>query len=166
MLAALAALAIGVAGILLFVTGRSRPDLMPHNNLLAAGMLAVLAAVAAAPGLASRFLALKDRRALVAGILGYSRSEALHNSLSRSAASPRRACSTMWGPGFLLSSFGFVALQLFFANGRRLLAVENELEIASRMQMAILPDGGRPRSRTCAWRPPTGRMTAGRGRLL
>jgi sigma-B regulation protein RsbU (phosphoserine phosphatase) len=139
-LSTLGALAVGVAGILLFVAGRSSPDLMPYNNVLAAGMLVVLAVVAAAPGLASRFLALKDRRVLVAGILVFAL-EALYNSLSRPLGFPASRLLDHVGFGFLLASFGFVALQLVFANERRLLAVENELEIASRMQMAILPDG-------------------------
>ena len=127
---------------------------MPYNNLLAAGMLSVLAVVAAAPGLAARFLALKDRRVLVAGILVFAL-EALYNSLSRPLGFTSSRLLDHVGFGILLSAFGFVALQLVFANERRLLAVENELEIASRMQMAILP-GGAPASGTCRSRPPTG----------
>ena len=156
-LAALAALAIGAAGILLVVTGRSSPDLMPYNNLVAAGMLAVLALVAAAPRLASRFLALKNRRVLVAGILVFA-IEALYNSLSRPLGFPSSRLLDHAGFGLLLFSFGFVALQLVFANERRLLAVENELEIASKMQTAILPSGTpeiRHLRMTAAYRPMT-----------
>jgi sigma-B regulation protein RsbU (phosphoserine phosphatase) len=39
----------------------------------------------------------------------------------------------------LLSSFGYAALKLVFANERRLLAVEHELEIARKIQLSILP---------------------------
>jgi phosphoserine phosphatase RsbU/P len=39
---------------------------------------------------------------------------------------------------FLLS-FGYVAVQIVFASERRLLAIENELEVARQLQFSILP---------------------------
>jgi serine phosphatase RsbU (regulator of sigma subunit) len=43
------------------------------------------------------------------------------------------------GFAILLFSFGYVALQLVFANERRLLSIENELAIAREIQASILP---------------------------
>ena len=44
----------------------------------------------------------------------------------------------------LLFSLAYTALELVFANERRLLAVDNELEIARKIQTAILPSGVPP----------------------
>ena len=73
-------------------------------------MLVVLAIVAAAPGLASRFLALKDRRVLVAGLLVFAL-EALYNSLSRPLGFPASRLLDHVGFGFLLDSLAYTTRQ-------------------------------------------------------
>jgi hypothetical protein len=56
--AASVGLAIAIAGIAFFVFAGSTSKLMLYNNLLAACLLVVLAAVVTAPGLAGKYLAL------------------------------------------------------------------------------------------------------------
>ena len=55
---------------------------------------------------------------------------------------------------FLLS-FGYVAVQIAFANERRLLSIENELEVARQLQFSILPTSI-PEAGTCGLRLPIG----------
>jgi sigma-B regulation protein RsbU (phosphoserine phosphatase) len=138
--AAAVAAAIAVCGIAAFATTGATGGWMVYNNLLAAGMLMVLTAVVAVPRLAARYLALPDRRVLVGGVLVFAL-EALYNSLSQPLGLPSSRVLDHVGFAVLLASFGYVALQLVFSNERRLLAVDEELAIASRMQMSILPDG-------------------------
>jgi len=155
--AAAAGLAIAIAGVAAFVVTGSPHALMLYNNLLAASVLLVLAVVVAAPRLSARYLAFQHGGVLVAGMLVFAL-EALYNSLSRPLGfTPARLLDHL-GFAVLLSSFGYVALQLAVANERRLLAVEDELAIASKIQMAILP-GGAPRVQhlriSAAYRPMT-----------
>ncbi len=138
--AALLGFAIAVTGILVFVTTRSSHTLMLYNNLLEACVLLVLAVVAATPTLAAKYLALRDRRVLIVGTLAFTL-EALYNSLSRPLGfNPSRLLDHL-GFAVLLFSLAYVALQLVVANERRLLAVEDELDIARKIQLAILPSG-------------------------
>jgi sigma-B regulation protein RsbU (phosphoserine phosphatase) len=148
-------LAIAVTGVLVFVATRSSHDLMLYNNLLGASMMLVLAVVVAVPTLSPRYLALQNRRVLIVGTLTFAL-EALYNSLSRPLGFARSGLLDHLGFGVLLFSFGYVALQLVFANERRLLAVEDELDVARKIQLAILPSSV-PRIQhirmTAAYRP-------------
>jgi sigma-B regulation protein RsbU (phosphoserine phosphatase) len=139
-MAASLGLATAIMGILVFVTTGSTRTWMLYNNLLSTCVLLVLAVVVAAPALSARYLAIEHRGVLVVGTLVFV-IEALYNNLSRPLGlSPSRLLDHL-GFGVLLSSFGYVGLQLVFANERRLLAVEDELDIASQIQMSILPSG-------------------------
>lgn len=138
--AAVIGLAIGVAGIIVFVWTGSRTQLMLYHNLLAACVLVILMIVVVQPRLSARCLALQNRRVLAGGTLFFA-AEALYNNLSRPLGLDPPQLLDHLGFGVFLFSLGYVALQMVFTNERRLLAMENELDIARKIQMAILPSG-------------------------
>jgi phosphoserine phosphatase RsbU/P len=131
-------LAIGVIGILAFVVKGSSNVLMPYNNLLATCVLLILMSVVAVPRLSSRYLVFHDRGMLAVGTFGFA-AEALYNNVARPLGLEPLPVLDHIGFAILLFSLAYGALQLVFANERRLLAVESELEIAHKIQMAILP---------------------------
>lgn len=152
-------LAIGVAGIAVFVITGSGDKLIPYNNLLAAAALLALVIVVAVPALSSRFLALPNRAVMVVGTLVFA-AEALYFSLSRLLhyhTQTTRLTGSL-GLAVLLFSFGYVAVQVVLASERRLLSIENELAIAREIQTSILP-AGNPRIKdlrvAAAYRPMT-----------
>jgi sigma-B regulation protein RsbU (phosphoserine phosphatase) len=133
-------LAIGIAGIVVFGATGSNKSLMPYSNLLATSVLLVLASVLAAPRASSKHLAFHDRRVLVVGTFAFV-VEALYNTLARPLGFEPSPVLDHIGFAVLLLSLAYVALQLVSAHERRLLAVDNELEIARKIQSAILPSG-------------------------
>jgi sigma-B regulation protein RsbU (phosphoserine phosphatase) len=130
--------AIGVIGILVFLVTSSSHALMPYNNLLAACVLLVLMSVVAVPRLSSNSLVFHDRRVLLVGTFGFA-VEAAYNNVARPLGFERLPVLDHIGFAILLFSLAYVALELVFANERRLLAVDSELEIAHNIQLAILP---------------------------
>jgi sigma-B regulation protein RsbU (phosphoserine phosphatase) len=136
--AAFVGLGIAVAGVGLFVLTGSNQKLIIYNNLLAACVLLVLTTVVAVPGLSSKYLVLPDRGVLAIGTLAFA-IEALYNNLSRVLGFETPRILDHLGFAILLFSFGYAALQMVFANERRLLSVEKELAIAREIQTSILP---------------------------
>jgi phosphoserine phosphatase RsbU/P len=133
-----AGLAIGLAGIGWFVVTGSDSAWMLPNNLLASCSLLVLVTVVAVPSLSEKFLILHGHRVLVAGTLFFA-IEALYVNLSRPLHYETLPILDSLGFAALLFSFGYVAVQMIFASERRLLSIENELEIARQLQSSILP---------------------------
>jgi phosphoserine phosphatase RsbU/P len=138
--AALIALVLAFAGIAIFlVTGASR-TLMPYNNLVATCTSAVLVMVVAVPTLAREFLVTPNSKVLFIGMLAFAL-QALYTNVLGSLG---HRAAPIWGTlGFaiLLFSFGYAALEIVFANERRLVSIENELAIAREIQTSILPSG-------------------------
>jgi phosphoserine phosphatase RsbU/P len=134
----LASLAIAVAGIGIFVVTGSEDRLMRENNLLAACSLTVLGIVVSVPRLSRKYLVLPSRAVLAPGTVIFA-VQALYMNLGRTL---HYRPLNIWALGFavLLFSFTYVALQMVFASERRLLAIDNELEIARRLQLSILPE--------------------------
>jgi phosphoserine phosphatase RsbU/P len=133
-------LIIGASGIFVFLVTSSSRALMPYNNLLAICVLLILMSVVAVPRLSSRYLVFHDRGVLAVGTFGFA-AEALYNNIARPIGlEPSRVLDHI-GFALLLFALAYAALQLVFANERRLLAVESELEIAHNIQVAILPPG-------------------------
>jgi len=135
-------LAIGVAGIGVFVITGSGDKLIPYNNLFAAAALLVLVIIVSVPALSRKFLALPNRAVMVVGTLVFA-AEALYFSLSRLLHyhTPTTRLTGSLGLAVLLFSFGYVAMQVVLASERRLLSIENELAIAREIQTSILPAG-------------------------
>jgi sigma-B regulation protein RsbU (phosphoserine phosphatase) len=113
---------------------------MPYNNLLATCVLLILMSVVAVPRLSSSYLVFHDRRVLAVGTFGFA-VEALYNNVARPMGLQPLPVLDHIGFAILLFSLAYVALELVFANERRLLAVDSELEIARNIQIAILPRG-------------------------
>lgn len=130
--------AVAVTGIGWFVSGGADDKFIPYNVLVVVGALVVLIPVAAVKKLSDKFLVLLDRRVLVVGTLVFA-VEALWVNLARPLhyRTPRLLDHIAFAV-FLLS-FGYVAMQIIVANERRLLAIENELAVARRLQFSILP---------------------------
>ena len=109
------------------------------------------------PKLSRKYFVLPDRGVLAIGTFVFA-IEGLWNNLSRLLGFETPRILNHLGFAILLFSFGYVALQLVFANERRLLSVENELAIAREIQTSILP-GGVPEidnlSFSAAYRPMT-----------
>ena len=149
--------ATGITGILVFVVTGSNYALMLYNNLLATCVLLILASVLVAPRASSKYLAFHDRRVLVVGTFAFA-VEALYNQISRLLGFDTPQILDHLGFAVLLFSLAYVALELVFANERRLLAVDNELEIARKIQTATLPSGVPPTRNlrmSAAYRPMT-----------
>jgi phosphoserine phosphatase RsbU/P len=136
--AAVIGLAIGVTGILVFVVTGSSNALMPYNNLLATCLLLILVTTLVAPPASSKYLVFHNRRVLVVGMLAFA-VEALYNNLARPLGFEPFPILDHIGFAVLLFALAYVALELALTNERRLLAVDNELEIARQIQASILP---------------------------
>jgi phosphoserine phosphatase RsbU/P len=132
-----AGLAIALAGVGFFVTGTGG-QMMLYNNLLAVSVLLVLVTAVAVPKLGRRFFVLPDRGVLTVGTLVFA-VEALYVNFSRPLHYETWRILDHFGFAALLFSFGYVALRMVLASERRLLSIENELEIARQLQFSILP---------------------------
>jgi sigma-B regulation protein RsbU (phosphoserine phosphatase) len=133
-----AGMAVAAAGIGWFVFGGSANKFIPYNNLVVVCGLLLLVTVVAVKKLSDKFLVLLNRPVLASGMLVFT-IEALWVNLSRPLhfQTPRLLGHLAFAV-FLLS-FGYVAVQISFANERRLLSIEDELAVARRLQLSILP---------------------------
>ena len=138
--AACVGLVIAIAAIGLFVFTGSNDRLMLYRHLLADFVLLVLTTMVAVPRLSRKYMVLPDRGVLAIGAFVFA-IESLWNNLSRPLGFETPRILDHLAFAILLFSFGYVALQLVFANERRLLSVENELAIAREIQTSILPSG-------------------------
>jgi phosphoserine phosphatase RsbU/P len=129
--------AVAVAGIVWFVFGGSGGKFIPYNNLIAVGGLVILVTVVTIKKLSDRFMVLLNRRILAIGTLVFA-VEGLWGNLSRNHYQTPLVLGHLAFAVFLLS-FAFVAVQIILANERRLLSIENELEVARQLQFSILP---------------------------
>ena len=135
---ALVGLAIAVAGISIFVFTGSPDKLIPLNNLLAVFDLLLLLTVIIVPSLSQKYLMLPSRGVLAVGSTVFIL-EAVFVNLSRPFGYEILRVWDSLAFAVLLFSLGYVALQIVFANERRLLSIENELAVARQLQFSILP---------------------------
>ncbi|HYW66631.1 MAG TPA: PP2C family protein-serine/threonine phosphatase [Candidatus Dormibacteraeota bacterium] len=133
-----AGMAVALAGIGWFVFGGSAKKFMPYNIALTVCALLIFVAVVAVKQLSDKFLILFNRRVLEVGTLVFL-FEALWVNLSRPYYQTPRVLDHLAFAVFLLS-FGYVSMQIVFANERRLLSIENELDVARQLQFSILPN--------------------------
>ncbi len=131
-------LAIGLAGIALFIVTGAIDRLILPNQLFVTCLLSVLLTVIAVPSLSRRFLAMPNRGVLLAGTLIFS-VQALSVNLLRPMGYRSSFVSGSLGFAALHFSYGYVAVQFIFANERRLQSIENELAIAREIQTSIIP---------------------------
>ncbi len=133
-----AGMTVAAAGIGWFVSGGPADKFIPYNNLVVVCGLLALVTVVAVKKLSDKFLVLLNRPVLALGMLVFT-IEALWVNLSRplNIQTPRFLGHLAFA--VLLLSFGYVAVQITFANERRLLSIEDELAVARRLQLSILP---------------------------
>ncbi|MBD3289105.1 SpoIIE family protein phosphatase [candidate division KSB1 bacterium] len=130
---------VAATGIGWFIVHGTPETFMLYNNLLAAFTLLVFIIVVSVKKLSDKYLVLPNRGVLAAGTFIFA-AEALHNNLSRLFGYQTQAISGWLGFAALLLSLAYVAAKMIFANERRLIAIESELETARRIQSSILPD--------------------------
>ena len=129
---------VALIGIVWFMLGGSRTRFLPYNYVVTICGLLVLGIVVSVKKLSNKFLVLLNRRVLAIGTLVFL-IEALWVNVSRPLHyQPPHLLDYLAFAVFLLS-FGYVAVQIAFAKERRLLSIENELEVARQLQFSILP---------------------------
>jgi sigma-B regulation protein RsbU (phosphoserine phosphatase) len=131
--------AVAVAAIGWFVFSGSEDKFIPYYNLVVVCLLLLVITVVSVKKLSDRFMVLPNRRVLAIGTLVFA-IEALwvHVAHHLDYLPPPRLLDHLAFAAYLLS-FGYVAVQIAFANERRLLSIENELALARRLQFSILP---------------------------
>lgn len=128
---------IAIAGISLVILGKPAAIIMPFNNGLAVCVVLVLLVVSAVPSLSKRYLAVPGR-VLALGSSVFA-AVALWVNLERFLNLPRIDYLEPVAFTVFVLALGYVAAEKTFANERRLLTIENELEIARNIQNSILP---------------------------
>jgi len=131
--------AIAVAGIGWFVYGGSEDKFLPYNHLVVVCFLLIVITVVGVKKLSDRYVVLLNRGVLATGTLVFA-IEALWVHLARRLdyPPPPPLLDHLAFAAFLLS-FGYVAVQISSVTERRLLSIENELELARQLQFSILP---------------------------
>lgn len=133
----LAATGVGILGLWVLYTTGSSHRLLRYNSILAICMLLVLGVVVVVPKLSRKFLVIQSRvLAVSVPAIG---AVALYINLSGFLG--YRPALYLEPPAFVLwvFSIGYVAAERVFANERRLLSIEGELETARQIQFSILP---------------------------
>ncbi len=131
-------LAIAFAGIGWFVAAGEPNTFTFYNSLIAIWSLLSLILVTLSQKLSSRFLVLPDRGILATGTFIFA-AEALYANVAPVLHYQAIPLLDSLGFAVLLFSLAFVAAQMIFANERRLVAIESELDTARRIQFSILP---------------------------
>jgi phosphoserine phosphatase RsbU/P len=131
--------AIAAAGIGWFAYGGSADKFMPYNHFVVVCYLLILITIVGVKQLSDRFIVLPNRRVLAIGTLVFA-IEALwvHLAPRVDYPPPPPILDHLSFAAFLLS-FGYVAVQIAYANEQRLLSIENELAVARKLQLSILP---------------------------
>jgi sigma-B regulation protein RsbU (phosphoserine phosphatase) len=128
---------IAITGISLVLLGKPARIIMPFNNGLAVCVVLVLLVVSTVPSLSMRYLAVPGR-VLAIGSAVFA-AVALWVNLERFFNLPIIDSLEPGAFTVFVLSLGYVAAEKTFANERRLLSIENELEIARNIQNSILP---------------------------
>jgi sigma-B regulation protein RsbU (phosphoserine phosphatase) len=131
---------IAVAGIGTYlVTGRARAFILPNQIMAMIGCVSLLV-VLAVPSLTHRYLVLSRSRVLTVGSFIFA-AEALWTNIAVPLQIHVPSILSSLGFAVLLLSFGYVALDMILTNERRLLSIDNELQIARQLQLSLLPEG-------------------------
>jgi sigma-B regulation protein RsbU (phosphoserine phosphatase) len=134
-----AGIGVAVVGIGSFVLGGPEDKFIRYNYVVTVCGLLVLLIVLAVKRLSDKYLVFLNRRALAAGTLVFV-CAALWVNLSRRLLATPHLVNHLGFAVFLLS-LGYVGVRIVFANERRLLSIDKELEIARQLQFSILPTG-------------------------
>jgi sigma-B regulation protein RsbU (phosphoserine phosphatase) len=133
------ALAIAIAGIGWFIIRGTADTFLLYNSLAAAATLLILVVIVTVRKLSDKLLVLPNRGILAVGTLIFA-GEALYSNLADLFGYQTWPILGWLGFAVLLFSLAFVAAKMIFASERRLIAIENELETARKIQTSILPN--------------------------
>ena len=128
---------IAIAGILFALLGNLPDAAMPFNRALALLFTLVIMTIAAIPSLSRRFLVVPGTIPAV-GMFTIALASMYVNG-SPFFSLPRMDAIEPPAFAIFIFSLGYAAAQKIFADERRLLSIENELEIARGIQNSILP---------------------------
>ncbi len=131
--------AVAGAGIGWFVFGGSASKFVPYNHLVVVCALLLIITVVSVEKLSDKFMALPNRRVLAMGTLVFAIEALWVNLARRLAYPPPPPLLDHLSFAVYLLSFVYVALQIASANEHRLLSIENELALARKLQLSILP---------------------------
>jgi len=131
--------AVAAAGIGWFAFGGSAGTFLPYNHLVVVCALVLLITVIIVEKLSDRFMVLPNRRVLAIGTLVFATEALWVNVARRLGLPPPSPLLDHLAFAAYLLSFGYVAVQIAYANEYRLLAIENELALARKLQHSILP---------------------------
>lgn len=131
--------AVAVAGIGWFVLGGSADKFVPYNHLVVVCLLVIVITFVSVKKLSDRFMVLPNRRVLAIGTLVFALEALWVNVARRLDYPPAPPLVDHLAFAAYLLSFGYVAVQIAYANEHRLLSIENELALARKLQLSILP---------------------------
>ena len=134
---AIMASVFGIVGVCSALITKSPYRFLPYNNLLAIWCFLALAVVNAVPSLAKRFLVMRSRISVIGTLV--LAVAVLYANLQFLFHLPYCRLLEPLAFAVFVFSLGYVAAEKIFADERRLLSIENELEIAREIQNSILP---------------------------
>ena len=133
----IAVLVVAIAGVCLTLITGSPGRFMPYHQILAMWTLLALAVINAVPSLAKRFLVIQSRITVIGTLV--LAVAVLYVNLTLLLHLPSYPPIEPLAFAVFVLSLGYVAAERVFADERRLLSIENELEIAREIQSSILP---------------------------
>jgi len=133
----IAATLIAIVGISVAFVTKSPYSLMPYNSVLVIWTLLTLALVNVVPSMGKRFQVIQSRIAAIGTLV--LAAAVVHSNLNVFLGRPTSPSFEPLAFAVFVFSLGYVAAEKIFADERRLLSIESELEIAREIQSSILP---------------------------
>ncbi len=127
----------GIAGICVAFITRSPNSFVPYNSALSIWTLLALAVVNAVPSLGRKYLVIQSRISTIGTLI--LAVAVLYSNLKVFLPFPSYPSFEPIAFAAFVFSLGYVAAEKIFADERRLLSIESELEIAREIQSSILP---------------------------
>ncbi len=133
-----AAFAVAVAGVTLFVVG-SQNSLLIYNQFLTVILLTALVVTLSVPSLSRRLLVVGQHRVLTIGTFIFA-AQALWVNIARELRINWADIYNTLGFAVFLLAIGYTGVEIMIADERRLLSLDDELAIARQLQFSILPE--------------------------
>lgn len=130
---------IAVAALISFSVSGSADSLFVYNELLAIILLTTLVMSLSIPGLSRRFLVVAKHRVLTIGTLVFA-GQALWVNIARPFQITVPRIYNTLGFAIFLLSIGYTGMEIMVTEERRLLLLDDELAIARKLQLSILPE--------------------------
>jgi phosphoserine phosphatase RsbU/P len=137
--ALIADVAAAITAIMLFVVSRTQNALLRYNELLVSILLVALLLTLLIPTLSRRFLVLARHRVLTAGTLIFA-AQALWVNFARPLHIRVPDSYNTLGFAIFLLSMAYTGVETVVNDARRLQLLDDELAIARKLQLSILPE--------------------------